>query len=372
VTVQDVTAAAAAPPAARRALDRIDGSALRLWLFSRVSVFLLVGIAAWLVSVNLSTQLPVPYVQRWNQWDTQHYLTIAQWGYGGDPATGSRVPLEAFFPGLPIVLHTVHAAIGLPYLWAGLLVSFVAGGVAVVSLARVAALEVSDDDEAARLAERTVLVFLLAPAAVFLAAVYPESLFLALALPAWLAAKRGNWWVAGLLAAGASTVRVTGLFLALALAVEFLTNRDGRRRWPSAPALLLPVLPLAGYAAYLHTRTGDWLRPAVALGAPARTDFAWVSRLDLLAVVAGLAVTVWSIRRRKWAEAAYLGPQVLTLVAMPSWSSSDRYAMVWWPLWIALAGWTLRRPKLFTAWLALAAPVMAVLTMAFSTGRWAG
>jgi hypothetical protein len=161
------------------------------------------------------------------------------------------------------------------------------------------------------------------------------------------------------------------MFLAVALAVDFVTSRHGRR-WPCAPALLLPVLPLVGYTAFLHARTGDWLRLDPAHGGPPWIDVAPVSWLGLPAVVAGVAVTVWLIRRQKWAEATYLGPQVLMLAAMPSWNSLDRFALVWWPLWIALARWTLRRPALFSAWLVLAAPAMVVLTMTFGTGRWAG
>jgi len=68
MTVHDVSPIA--PPVrplpllGRRLIDRIDGPALRWWLYSRISVFLLVGIAAWLINANLSTQLPVPFVQR--------------------------------------------------------------------------------------------------------------------------------------------------------------------------------------------------------------------------------------------------------------------------------------------------------------------
>src|SRR5581483_554825 len=95
---------------------------------------------------------------------------------------------------------------------AGLTVSLCAGCVAVVALARLASLDHGPD------AARPAVLFLsVCPLTVFLTAGYTEALFLAFALPAWLQARRGRWWVAGALAAGASTVRVTGLFLAAAL-----------------------------------------------------------------------------------------------------------------------------------------------------------
>ena len=56
----------------------------------------------------------------------------------------------------------------------------------------------------------------------YLAAGYSECLFAAFAFSAWLAARRDRWVLAVVLAAGASAVRVNGLFLAAAIALEFL------------------------------------------------------------------------------------------------------------------------------------------------------
>ncbi len=72
---------------------------------------------------------------------------------------------------------------------AGLLVSLVAGAVAAVALARIAALHLPGS----RAGGRAALFLLVSPCAVFLAAGYSEALFLALALPAWLAARRQRW-----------------------------------------------------------------------------------------------------------------------------------------------------------------------------------
>ncbi len=52
--------------------------------------------------------------------------------------------------------------------------------------------------------------------------------------------------------------------------------------------------------------------------------------------------------------------------------SIPRASLLWWPLWTVAAGWTLRRPRLPTAYAAVAAPLMTVLTVAFTAGRWAG
>ncbi|MFD2356882.1 mannosyltransferase family protein [Nonomuraea ferruginea] len=77
---------------------------------------------------------------------------------------------------------------------AGLIVSLVAGAVAMVALARLA------EHEGAQ-GWMAVLGLVLFPAAVFLSAGYSESLFLAFAIPAWLAARQGRWPAAAALAA---------------------------------------------------------------------------------------------------------------------------------------------------------------------------
>jgi hypothetical protein len=363
-----------------------DVPVLRLWLLTRLTTFALVGASAWLF-VGSDIKRPAPYLQRWARWDWEHFQVIAQYGYGGPPG-GWRVPLEAFFPGLPLLLRVVHV-LAQNWVLAGLLISVVAGAVAVV-LARLAEL-----DHPGGTGERAVLLLLLSPCAVFLAAGYTEALFLAFALPAWLAARRGRWLLAGLLAAGASTTRVTGVFLAAALAVEFLTATDRRRQWRDLPVLAVPVLPVVAYFAYLHHRTGDWMawqhaqekgwyrsftNPLAALGHTVDAAFGhdlevgwqWMFRAELVAVLVGLLLTGWLLWRRRWSESVYVGLQVAAFTTSYWYFSVPRATLLWWPLWIGLAQWSLRRPAVLTVYLALVAPFMVVFTLLFSLYRWAG
>jgi Gpi18-like mannosyltransferase len=264
-----------------------------------------------------------------------------------------------------------------------------------VALARIAALAAGPDTPAAQLAERTVLLFLLGPSAVFLAAAYSEALFLAFALPAWLAAKRGRWWTAALLAACASTTRITGLCLAAALVVEFVTARDGRRRLSAAPSLALPFLPVLAYFAYLHGLTGDWMRwkhvqeqgwyrvsvwPWQGLqhsldGVNSgffTADGAWMFRVEIIAAFVGLALLVVLLRQRRWSESCYVGLQLTMLTTSYWWQAIPRNELTWWPLWVTLAAWSLRRPAVFAWYLAIAPAFMITFTLVFVNGRWAG
>lgn len=388
--------AAVAAPRSRR-LSRIDETSLRLWLLTRVTVFVLASAGAWLLADDRNATRPVPYLDRWMQWDTVHYVAIARWGYDGDPATDQFPPLEAFFPGFPLVMKALHGVLGLDYVAAGLVISFVAGAVAVVALGRLAALDARPGVDPQALAARAVLLFLLAPSAIFLAAAYTEALFLGFAIPAWLAARRGRWVLACALAAGASCVRITGLFLAVALVVEFLTARDGRRRWRSAPALALPFVPLFAYMAYLHDRTGDWkawqhaqergwnrhftmpwdsLETTwdAAFGNRQNTLWAWSFGAEIVAAVVGVVLTGWLFWHRRWGESTYVALQVVAFTTSSFYFSVPRATLLWWPLWIAIAQWSLRRPAVFQGYLAGIAPFMVVFTLLFTMGanHWAG
>ena len=159
-------------------------------------------------------------LSRWDRWDVGLFRKVAEYGYAGYPQHYPDRGIEAFFPGFPLVLALVHRVVP-DWTAAGLLVSLAAGGVACLWLGRLAALDGVDGS-------RATLYLVLSPYAVFLAAGYSEALFLALALPGWWCARRGHWAAAGLLVAGASAVRVSGLFLAA---------RAGRaRRGHRAPA----------------------------------------------------------------------------------------------------------------------------------------
>ena len=370
----------------RRRPTRSDRAALGLWLLSRVAVFAVAAASGWLFAPGRDV---VGFVSRWERWDVVHFRTIAQFGYDGDPRTGPLVPLEAFFPGLPLLLRAVHG-LGLGYVAAGLAVSFVAGTVAVVALSRL-----GEQEGPRETGPRAVLLLVLAPPAVFLAAGYTEAVFLACALPAWLAARRGAWWPAGLLAAGAAATRVSGLFLAAALAVEFLTARGGRRRWSQAPALLVPLLPPLAYMAWLRVTRGSWTvwveaqergwfrrwtDPVeafattwdAAFGGSQPPGFAWMFRVEIVAVAVGLALTLVLLRRRRWGEATYVGLSLAALATSTWYFSVPRAALLWWPLWILLARATLAHRWLLMAYLTVVAPFAVVYVVLFTTGRWAG
>src|SRR4051794_22344570 len=217
-----------------------DSSALTTWLASRVAVATLAVATLWTVTDGRARDVR-SWVSGWDHWDTGLFVKVARFGYQGYPEHYSDRGIVAFFPGEPLALRAVHLVVR-NWIISGLLISAVACAVACVAMARLGALEAGREA-----ASRAPLYLVLSPYAVFLFAVYSESLFLAFALPAWLAARRHRWVLAGVLGAGAATVRVTGLFLGAALVVQWLVEPGGRRRRGGLLPLVLPFLPFPRY-----------------------------------------------------------------------------------------------------------------------------
>ncbi|WP_449061103.1 mannosyltransferase family protein, partial [Planomonospora algeriensis] len=359
--------------------------ALTLWAASRLGIVVLAAASAQALLAKGETVAPFP--ERWRHWDAGLLAVIAEHGYDGDPSRDPDAGLPAFFPGMPLALRAVNLITGDWWL-AGLLISLVAGAVAVVALARLAEFEGPPGA-----GWRAVLALLLWPMSVFLFAGYSESLFLAFAIPAWLAARRGRWPLAVLLAAGASCVRITGLFLALALIVEFAVQRRSVRR---APWLAVPFLPLAAYSAYQYGRTGDWMAWKTAQEAGwGRTmvwpweslsatwdsamgdgQFAWAFRMELAGAAVGVALVVVLLVLRRWSEFVYVGLQVGALICSAYYLSIPRSALLWWPLFLLVARASTPGPRWRTGVIAVYALVLGPLavfhTMSFMEGAWVG
>ncbi|MFE9699164.1 mannosyltransferase family protein [Streptomyces sp. NPDC006270] len=392
-------------------LTPADRGVLWLYLLTRISLWITAHFARWLFPARSGTREAAAVLAPFQRWDANHYLHIARDGYfpaGAGPWTSGWDNREAFFPGYPLVLRAVHTVVP-DWTAAGLLVSFVAGAVAVLALARIARAYLPEDAAG----HRTAVLFLLSPCAVFLAAGYTEALFLALALPAWLAAVRYRWALAAVLTALATTVRVSGLFLAAAIALLFLLSvrnrqdqqgwrdrrgrqdRRGRLSWRGAGWMLLPALPPAAYSWYLHTHTGDWMAWKHAqergwyrtfhtpweawgntwhgaFGQSQSTGYAFMFQAELAAMLVGLALVAVLLRRRRWPEAVYVALSLWALGTSYWYTSVPRATLLWWPLWIGLAALTLRRPWFRAAYLCVAVPVTTLVALTFLTGRWAG
>jgi hypothetical protein len=384
------------PPAHRRSasvrtlterLDHADRAALGYWILAHLVLILLAYTAAWTASPNTAH---LPLLGGFEHWDANLLSNIAAHGYYGQ---GSVANNTAFFPGYPLALAGVHLAVR-NWVASSLLLSLIAGSIAVVCITRLAG------------SSRAALYLITAPVAVFLAVGYSESLFLAFALPAWSAARSGQWRRSGIYASFAAFTRPDGLFLIAALAVMALTCPDADQR-PPAPRSWLRVrlsalsgvaLGLIGpgvYELYLFVHTGRWsawvdanqagwglhyVGPWQSLktsywGAfqhPYSGEFGFMEQLEIVCLAVLLAAALAFAVRRRWPEAVYCALAAFGLGTQTWYQSVPRTLLITFPIWIALARFTRTRPWANAAYLALSGSLAAVIGMLYLSGTWAG
>ena len=340
------------------------------------------------------------------QWDAVWFIHLADNGYDSTQIT-------AFFPLYPLLVSG-FSVVTRSTVVAGVLLSLVAGCVAVVLLRRVAATRLGEA------AQRDAIVLVsLYPLSFVFTSVYSDGLFLALAVGAFSAGLRQRPLVAGVVAALAVDTRVVGLALIPALAV-MLWPRD---RTPRAiggliAATVLPLVALGAYAAYLHHRFGDglafvhaagvdtWNRHVPPLGPVSglwqSTAAAWHGSLELLRHLPrsgsyphGLAAhdtwSAWNVAQfalvaaalwLTWVAWKRLGPAfglyslgVLAIVlASPAdfvpLASSPRYLLADFPLFLAVADLLQGRPRLREATIVAFAALAVVAAVGFSRKTW--
>jgi hypothetical protein len=355
----------------------------------------------------LTQSLPEPWSTLfgvWARWDAVWFLRIAEQGYHTEEGA------PAFFPLYPLLIRGLGVVTGGP-LVAGVLISTVASGVAFYLLHRLTTHEAGADA-----ARRAVLYVAVAPMAVFLAAVYSEALFLALAVGALWAARRHAWWAAGAYAGLATATRSAGVLLLVPLALMWVEHRGGWRRALAPGAAFLALVPsgLLAYAAYLWVSFGNplefgaaqdvWLRrlttpvhglydalaAAVAgvrqLAAGGNEPVYWTRsvsepvriaafNLELLAVLVALGLGVWLCFRTL--PRAY-GWYALAVVVMPLLTpgralpllSLPRFGLVVFPVFMALAVWAGRRPGVHTAVLVTFPMLLGLFLAQWATWQW--
>jgi 4-amino-4-deoxy-L-arabinose transferase-like glycosyltransferase len=277
------------------------------------------------------------------------------------------------------------------YVVAGIVVSLAAALGAFLLLYRIAEERLGADG-----AQRTVLYLAVFPMALFLQAVYSESLYLLLVLAAFVLAERGRFAATGVAAGLAVLTRVTGVALLPALALLAWRSRDRKRAFAGL-ALAVPIA--AVYPLLLWQQVGDpwafwnaqdrWHRHFSAAGplggiwqalthwTPAHADFQHAiavnaESLVALAIFAPLAIVAW---RRFGAPYGLFAVLSLALpLSYPSarWPllSLPRFGLVIFPLFLALASITAGRPRLHTALVACSAVLLGVAVVQWALWQW--
>ncbi len=190
----------------------------------------------------------LPEVFRWANFDGEHFLSIALFGYHSLE--------QAFFPLYPALLS-------LPLLWFhgsiwmmvfivtywGLMVSNISFMISLIVL-----FQLIKEQFSVRIAKWTVILLLLFPTSFYYGALYSESLFLLLTVSSFYCYRHNKFFWAGIFGFLACLTRVFGIVLLVGYSIDWLKQRT----W-SVSYLWLFMIPLGliSYMLYLQLTVGD-------------------------------------------------------------------------------------------------------------------
>ncbi|MDQ2750839.1 MAG: hypothetical protein M3Y44_15125 [Actinomycetota bacterium] len=342
---------------------------LTVWLATRVGFLLVAGIVTTIAPPKDPVEGP------WYAWvfrvyarqDAGYFRSIADLGY---LHRGAHSVAVAFLPGYPLTGRYLAYSFGaghttvLDYQVALALIAWAGAAVAAILLCKMVA-----DAADPRAGTASVLLLLAGPYSLFFMASYSEGPFLALALAAWMCARRQAWVWAAMFCALATFVRINGIFLLLGILVMFAldsrrTNHVRSKR--DLLAFVLPCVALAGYFTWLRGATGHWDAwfTAQRTGWSRYTTWPWRSltnSIDLLSKVtqparrfqsaielvsAAFYLTALAAlaRRRMWPELAYVGLGVVALLTSSYYQAVQRSTIIAFPVIALLAQWSVATP----------------------------
>ncbi len=191
----------------------------------------------------------------WDQWDAGWYYDIIQHGYQFvSTELHSNI---TFFPLYPYLVKFTSWVLHVDPLHFGPIFSTLCLFAAAVIFYKLILLDYTKE-----LALASLVALLIFPLSIFFVAMYAESLFLLLAVAVFYAARKGNFWVAGVLAFFLSLTRLVGAFAFVALVFEYLQQKNFKWKHVRADivATLLSPLGLGTYMAYIWAKFGSpWL-----------------------------------------------------------------------------------------------------------------
>jgi Gpi18-like mannosyltransferase len=401
---------------------RIVLRAAGVWLATRacLALFTYFAVLFHAAQINQSAVLsPHLLLASWLHWDAGWYTGIVRTGYAFPRQT-------VFFPLYVLLTQLVVLILGPAHiLLSAMLVSNLATLAAFIGLAALAVHEGATE----RAATTTLLVFAAYPLAFFLAAAYTEGLFVACAVWALYAARRGWWYRAGLFALLTGLTRSTAIILILPLAYEFarqhgwlmalrerrprtvrdltaiLSNRAAwRRALDQAPRFLAasggPCLGIAIWAAVCALRFGDplafinqeayWhhvtMPPWQTIGSGVEQLLAmrmWSYSqarylIDFLPVLLVLLLSLLAVRHMPVTLTLYslclavltLSTPVAYVPGVAVYNSFGRYMIPALPVFLLLGRLADRRPALQTLLLCGGFMLQAIFATFFLTGGW--
>ena len=394
-------------------LDKTANAGLEIFLWSRAAIWAGALFAFLVFEPNRhprADRWDVPALTRdlgfvvdvWARWDSVFYLRIAEHGYDAAHASSA-----AFYPLYPAAVGILGRAFAGHYVLAGVAVSLAACLGSFLLLYRLAEERIGADA-----ARRATLYAALFPTALFFQAVYSESLFLLLALGAFVLAERGRFLSAGGVTGLAMLTRPVGVALLPALAI--LAWRS-RQRGLSLAKLGAGSLAFAVYPLVLWQQMGDpwaflraqdvwnrrlsyagplggiWdgLRAAVAgvrqLASGSHTESTWpvldtdpmraaalnLATFAFLVLFLALAVVVWRRFGAPYGVFSALSLAIPLSFPTERWPllSLPRFGLVVFPFFLVLAVLA-RRPRVHTTVVAVSSLLLGISVAQWALWQW--
>jgi hypothetical protein len=389
-------------------VPRAGNPAIEIFLWTRAAIWAAALLSLYVFVPNRNPRAGIwdipalthdlgAFTDVWARWDSVWFLGIAEHGY-------ARAGSAAFYPLYPGAVGLLGRVFFGHYVVAGIVVALAAAFGSFLLLYGVGEERLGADG-----ARRAVLYLAVFPFALFLQAVYSESLYLLLTLAAFVLAERRRWLGAGAVTGLALLTRPTAV--ALLPPLVLLAWRE-RERGRALLSLALAPVVFAAYPLYLWAADGDpwrfahaqrlWSRhvsPAGPLGgiwdglragwagieqyaSGSHTHVYWTPvqdtdpmraatlNLECLAfLVLFLALTVIAWRRFGTAYGLFAALSLAIPLSVPShrWPllSLPRFGLTIFPLFLALAVLG-GRPRVHTAIV-----VVSSLLLGVSVAQWA-
>ena len=281
------------------------------------------------VNVSRYTAEPNNKLSYLGDWDGIDYMNIAKSGYFSSRLTN-------FFPLYPIILNLVNKIVRSP-LVSGLIIAWVFLAGTIFYYLKIVKLLFKTDDNLEAL--KAALLFILFPSAIYLMAVYTESLFAFLALGAIYYALKKKYLKSSVMAALAGATHTNGVFLLVLVALILIEEKEKLRN--VFITLVVGSLGLISFMGYLWIKFKNPLEFIAA-----QHDHGWlrhslISRLssfssvDFLCAILIIASAIYWWKRRK-SFAIYSLIYLLIPLIGGQFGGFPRYTLMVFPIQLML------------------------------------
>ena len=337
--------------------------------------------------------IPLNPIWLWNRanFDGMHYLDIAKKGYS--------LYQQAFFPFYPKLITFLTPWFNGRNLVAGWFISLLSSLVSLFFFYKLIRLDFKDN-----IARRAILYLLFFPTAFFFSMVYTESLFFLFIIGSFYFARTKRWWIAGIFGALASATRLPGIFLFVALLVEWWQQQKSiKGKWQPKnlaksllPILLVPA-GLLFYMRFLSVCYGDclmfahvqtffgagrsadriillyqvfWRYFKMLVTVDRQTLVYFVVIMEFLSTVSFLFFIVSAYLRQWYSYFVFMALAFIAPTLTGTFSSLPRYVLVLFPGFILLALWGEKYRWLRILYPFLTIPLLIFCLLLFTRGYW--